>query len=188
MEKYDPKDYSFSDAPPPESKHEENPMERSNVLCFPVKERVTRVGMEERQKLSKEQIKDINKKLHDYINNKKFCHQDILEFNKISGLKTDFAIMSTPEKKAFYYSFPLYFDGYQVMFRTTFRKFNKQEFDEDDAEDTNKMSSYSFYDFADPLLPERQSDGTFKLTIDMFYDHVIKWMRVAYKDHPTRAE
>lgn len=139
-------------------------MEQTQILCF--QPGVTVKTIKERQKLDDNKITELNQKLNFFSNSRIFNYEDILKFNKISGLYVNFKCGE------YFYAINFDFDGKDVFFQASLRVFNNKEYDSEDEED-NKMTSYHFVPF-DRLKPEKLTDGKYELTLDMYFDFVQK--------------
>jgi hypothetical protein len=127
--------------------------------------------LKEKQSLSPIQHDKLNVKLNELINKKNLRSIDVDEFNHISGLGVNFLYSCYGLK---YYSIELNYDHSkkQCFFQASFKKFNSVKYDSDDEDEKDKMSSFHFVPF-NVLYPIKNPDGTFKLTISMYFDYVI---------------
>jgi len=140
-----------------------NKMEQTSIYCF--QPDFTLDDLIKRQNLSGETIKQLNHYLHEFSNTKKFTYENILAFNKVSGLVVNFRYKNE------FYSIEFKYDGNDVFFEASMRRFNKDKYDSDDEDEKDKMTSFKFSPFK-RLFPVKQSDGSRKLTIDMYFNFV----------------
>jgi len=138
-------------------------MEQTQLLCF--QPGVSVKTIKERQKLDDAKVAELNHILNIFSNSRNFNWLNIQQFNKVSGLYVNFKYGDR------FYAIEFKFDGKDVFFEASFRMFNSRDFDSDDEEDKNKMTSYHFVPF-ERLYPKKNSDGTYVLTLDMYFDFV----------------
>jgi hypothetical protein len=152
-------------------------MDNTRVVCF--QPGASKHTMDERQNLDSEQKKKLDEILRLFSNTRNFKHEDVLNFNKMSGLYVDFKYGNN------FYSIPFSFDGRDVFFEARFRMFNSEKYDSDDEDEKGKMTSYHFVPF-DRLYPIKLDDGTFKLTVDMYFEFVYKCLTMDPYEHEYR--
>jgi hypothetical protein len=138
-------------------------MEQTQLLCF--QPGVSVKTIKERQQLDDAKIAELNHILNIFSNNRNFNWLNVQQFNKVSGLYVNFKYGNR------FYAIEFKFDGKDVFFEASFRMFNSRDYDSDDEEDINKMTSYHFVPF-ERLYPKKTADEKYELTLDMYFDFV----------------
>lgn len=156
--------------------HEEHekpdPMQQTQILCFPQKP--TLKNIMEKQKLTPEKIVELNKSLHVLCNNPKIHYNDVLKFNKISGLFVNYRYANN------FFAIEFTMDRGQPCFITNLRMM-KRDYDSDD-EDTGKFQSFEWVP-VERLIPVKKSDGTNELTIEQYIDFVCRCLNTRIEDY-----
>ena len=138
-------------------------MDQTQILCF--QPGISVDTIKERQKLDNGKIIELNQILNFFSNSRSFNWLDIQQFNKVSGLFVNFKHGNN------FYAIEFKFDGKEVFFEASYRMFNNRDYDSDDEDDAGKMTSYHFVPF-ERLYPNKSTDGTYELTLDMYFDFV----------------
>jgi len=175
---------NYSTQPVPAPEREEKLMEQSRLLCFrypPNKEEFLE-RHNGNNKLTPEKINNLNEHLNKIINSKKKNYIEIEEFNKMAGLFVEFLIITKPPK---FYTINLRYDGEIVSFVASYRTFDHSRFSEDDEEERDMFTSFIYRPFK-RLVPLKQTDGSLKLTVEMYIDFVCECLSMRVEDHQYR--
>jgi hypothetical protein len=159
------------------ARDEGNPMERTGILCFPSQNAVTLKLLKERQKLSAEDIKKLDLELHSFVNSRGYKWEAVQKFNRASGLYVHF------KPGSHWYSIEFKYDGRDVFFEACYQMHNGVDYDSDGEED-KKLSSLVYVPF-ERLYPVQKGD-TKVLTIEMYFDFVVKCLTMKVADHVYR--
>lgn len=152
-------------------------MDQCKILCF--NNVLSFELLKKQQNLTDDKIKELDNMLNKLVNDKNVKWLDIQEFNRISGLHVDFMVRGK------FYTIELTFNGSKVYFEARYRLFNHDKYDSDDEDEKDKLTSFHFVPFCQ-LLPIKLTDGTNKLTIDMYLDFVYECLTMRPEDHQYR--
>lgn len=141
-----------------------DPRSQTKLLCFtPATYSIDQLV--ERQNFTPGKIEELNSILFKLLNKSSLRMEDVLDFNKVSGLTTNFRYNGE------FYSFELIYDGGAVYFDARFRMPNKIDYDSDDSDEKGKMHTYIFNPFG-RLYPIVNGEGTKIITLDMYFKFV----------------
>jgi hypothetical protein len=138
-------------------------MEQTQILCF--QSDISSKIIKDKQNLDLTKIAELNQVLDIFSNSRDFNWLNVQQFNKVSGLYVNFMF------KGNFYAIEFKFDGQKVFFEASFRMFNSRDYDSDDEDDKNKLSSFHFVPF-ERLYPKKLANGSYELTLDMYFDFV----------------